>query len=240
MLHAVTQGRIFAPPPRRSLRYLPTLNESDRDSLLLSLREFRSNFAHGFVFAASCELVSFLLDQPPSSFDLTHSILSYARVARDMAAYPLVQSVALTVCKPTLRTFGQWLPFAVATSLSTAAVLRTFNIISANWEIDGKISLNGWRKGAAIELAQRVGFQVGLGAADHVIPPAGKIGGPVARDLSIVLLATVGDFAAAAPLRMAGGVGLLQIIDDCSRALSTAFLETMLYRAVKHFPGLDG
>jgi hypothetical protein len=157
-----------------------------------------------------------------------------------MAAYPFGQCVALILIKPPLTSYGRWISFTSATTLATAAVLRTADTLAANWDLDGKISLSGWRKGAATEFAGRVGFQVALGTADRMLPSAGRMGGPFVREFARTGFATIGDCVAAAPLRLAGGVRVAHLIDDGVNAVCMAFLESALYRAVRSLPRIGG
>jgi hypothetical protein len=171
----------------------PFLSDSDKQDLIDAVRQFRIDFVHGLLFSGTVEFLNVFLVHRPTSFDLPRSAFSCVRSARDLAAYPLVNSIAFTLLKPNLSGFRQWLPWTVASSLATATVLRTVNVASQNLDLTGRLSLVGWSDGAIPELCRQVGFQTVYAAADHWLPDPSVMGGMLAHSCAAMAIANLGD-----------------------------------------------
>jgi hypothetical protein len=141
--------------------------------------------------------------------------------------------------KPDLSLFENWLTFTAGTALGTAVALRTVDVISVNWEKKGRLSLSGWGKGAAMELAQMVGFQVAFRGADRWLPPAERLGGGLVRDVAVIGIAALGEMAPTAPGTVRRG-GWRELIAEGTGGLATVFLETLIYKGVGIVPGIAG
>jgi hypothetical protein len=217
------------PPVSRSRGLLST---SDRAALSSAVHEFLLHFRQGFAFSAICEFGAVILNQPVTAVDLSRSFYNCVRSSRDIAAYPFVNSVGLILFKPDVSTFARWLPFTAATSLATAAALRTIDVAAKNWDWDGRLSLRGWTKDATTEIAQRVGFQAALGTAHRLLPPAARIGGPLVRDTLILSAATFSEMTIGGRL----GASWRHVLGNLSVTVSTIFIETGLFRAVASLP----
>jgi hypothetical protein len=184
----------------------PFLSDSDKQDLIDSIRQFRIDFVHGLLFAGTVEFLNVFLVHRPMSFDLPRSVFSCMRSARDLAAYPLVNSVALTLLKPNLSSFRQWLPWTVASSLTTATVLRTVNVASQNLDLTGRLSLVSWSDGAIPELCRQVGFQTVYGAAEHWLPDPSIMGGTLAHGCAAMAIASLGEAIVSHVAQKRGGL----------------------------------
>jgi hypothetical protein len=208
------------------------LSDSDRDLLLSASLDFVRTFRHGFAFSSVCELAFLILNQPITSTDLRRSLLSSLRFSRDLAAYPFIDSVAQILIKPDLSTLTRWLSFTAATSLATAASLRTIDVLSANSKSD-TLSLGRWPE----ELAERVGFQVAARAAGRYLPPPEQLGGLLGRDVAVVTAGALAAIGTTAHIRIARG-GWRQLLGDCVGTLPAVFFETAVFRAVGRIAGI--
>jgi hypothetical protein len=229
------RGTAAVPLPFEAKKKFLFLSESDAQSLLRALRDFERHFVHSLAFAGSMEVLSAFVSQPTTSVDLSRSIFSCIRSARDFAAYPFVDSVCRTLVKPTFKSFGHSIPWTMATSLGTATTLRTVDVLSRNWDVRRRLSLAGWRAGAAEQLAARVGFQTALGAARNWIPPDGDL----AREYIAMAAASLGEAVATAPMLIAReGRTVMGVVQQYWESLPMVLFGTTLFRALAGVPGL--
>jgi hypothetical protein len=211
------------------------LSESDTQSLLRAVRDFERHFVHALAFAGSMEVLSTFVSQPTTSADLSRSIFSCIRSARDFASYPFIDSICRTLAKPTFKSFADSVPWTMATSLGTAAALRTVDVLSRNWDVQRRLNLAGWPNGAGEQLAARVGFQTALSVARNWMPPDGGL----AREYFVMAAASLGETIATAPVVIASQRGsVIAIVRQYWESLPMVLFGTTLFRALGGVPHL--
>ena len=117
-----------------------------------------------------------------------------------------MNSVAVTLLKPQLSSFRQWVPWTVASSLATATVLRTLNVASQNLDLTGRLSLVGWSDGAVPGLCRQVGFQTVYGAAENWLPDPSIIGGTLAHGCAAMAIVSLGEAVISHVAQRRGGL----------------------------------